>query len=87
MVRAVPVSPLAPGRFRSVLAPAHADAFDEVGARGSHELAGRVVWNVNSTASGGGVAEMLRSLTQYLDLFTRVIDTAEQQRRSAVPAA
>jgi len=28
-------------------------------------LAGRVVWNVNSTASGGGVAEMLSSLLGY----------------------
>ena len=28
-------------------------------------LAGRVVWNINSTASGGGVAEMLHSLLAY----------------------
>ncbi len=28
-------------------------------------LAGRVVWHVNSTAEGGGVAEMLRSLLAY----------------------
>lgn len=28
-------------------------------------LAGRVVWNINSTAVGGGVAEMLRSLLAY----------------------
>jgi trehalose synthase len=28
-------------------------------------LAGRVVWNVNSTARGGGVAEMLRPLLAY----------------------
>ena len=28
-------------------------------------LAGRVVWNVNSTARGGGVAEMLVSLLAY----------------------
>jgi trehalose synthase len=32
-------------------------------------LAGRVLWNVNSTATGGGVAEMLSSLIGYvLDL-------------------
>ena len=30
-----------------------------------HDLAGRTIWNVNSTASGGGVAEMLRSLIAY----------------------
>jgi trehalose synthase len=29
-------------------------------------LQGRVVWNVNSTASGGGVAEMLRVLVGYI---------------------
>jgi trehalose synthase len=29
-------------------------------------LAGRVVWNINSTAVGGGVAEMLRSLLAYV---------------------
>lgn len=28
-------------------------------------LAGRAVWNVNSTTVGGGVAEMLRSLLAY----------------------
>ena len=28
-------------------------------------LAGRVVWHVNSTARGGGVAEMLQSLLAY----------------------
>jgi trehalose synthase len=31
----------------------------------AQELAGRVFWNVNSTARGGGVAEMLRSLVAY----------------------
>ena len=29
-------------------------------------LAGHVIWNVNSTASGGGVAEMLRVLVGYV---------------------
>src|SRR5260221_7099952 len=41
-------------------------------------LAGRIVWNINSTAVGGGVAEMLRSLLAYargagLDARWRVI--------------
>ncbi len=31
----------------------------------SHDLSGRTVWNVNSTASGGGVAEMLQVLIGY----------------------
>jgi trehalose synthase len=29
-------------------------------------FAGRTVWNINSTATGGGVAEMLRSLVAYI---------------------
>ena len=33
--------------------------------RGAAILHGRVIWNVNSTASGGGVAELLRSLLGY----------------------
>ncbi len=36
-------------------------------------MQGRVFWNVNSTGSGGGVAEMLRSLLGYL--LTLGIDT------------
>lgn len=31
----------------------------------ARRLAGRTVWNVNSAAAGGGVAEMLRSLLRY----------------------
>jgi trehalose synthase len=33
--------------------------------RGREVLAGRVVWHINSTAKGGGVAEMLHSLLGY----------------------
>ena len=35
-------------------------------ARGRELLAGRTLWTVNSTAHGGGVAEMLRSLIGYV---------------------
>jgi trehalose synthase len=31
-----------------------------------HLLAGRTIWNVNSTATGGGVAEMLQALVGYV---------------------
>ena len=34
-------------------------------AQAREQLAGRVVWNVNSTAVGGGVAEMLGPLLSY----------------------
>jgi trehalose synthase len=32
-----------------------------------HRLAGRTIWNINSTAVGGGVAEMLQCLVGYID--------------------
>jgi trehalose synthase len=61
----VEISPMDPERFRSVLTP---DRFDEFqrGARDAREtLHGRVVWNVNSTARGGGVVELLRPQLAY----------------------
>jgi trehalose synthase len=64
-VREVQMAPLVPGRFRSVLGAEQAAEFDEAVGRAAAALAGRVVWNVNSTAAGGGVAEMLRSLIAY----------------------
>jgi trehalose synthase len=60
----VPISPVSPERYRPVVG----DRWDEVeGAigRAREVLAGRVIWHVNSTPRGGGVAEMLRSLLAY----------------------
>jgi trehalose synthase len=52
-------------RFASVLPPNRFEAFDG-GAREARELLdGRVVWNINSTAKGGGVVELLRPLVAY----------------------
>jgi trehalose synthase len=48
-----------------VLSAAQAEEFERTIERGRTLLAGRVVWNVNSTARGGGVAEMLASLLAY----------------------
>jgi trehalose synthase len=48
-----------------VLTADQADAFDHVLTEAGKAFAGRVVWNVNSTANGGGVAEMLHSLISY----------------------
>jgi trehalose synthase len=63
----VSVSPLAPDRFGDVLPAEAMEAFRRTIARGHELLAGRVFWNVNSTARGGGVAEMLRSLIGYVE--------------------
>ena len=60
------VTPLRPERFEEVLTPDALAEFQRTVAR-AHELLGsRTIWNVNSTAFGGGVAEMLRSLIGYV---------------------
>jgi trehalose synthase len=61
----VPVAPISPERIMSVLEPAQADEFQHTIERGRALLDSRVIWNVNSTARGGGVAEMLASLLAY----------------------
>jgi trehalose synthase len=61
----VPVGALNLERFGSVLAPADYERLLSIVQRGREAFAGRVVWNVNSTAQGGGVAEMLVSLLAY----------------------
>jgi trehalose synthase len=60
----VPVGAISPERFRGVLGEGYADVEDAVGTA-REVLAGRVIWHVNSTARGGGVAEMLNSLLAY----------------------
>ncbi|HYZ28458.1 MAG TPA: glycosyltransferase, partial [Thermoleophilaceae bacterium] len=57
--------PLPPERFGDVLTAEQTEAFERAIAVAGEMLTGRVVWNVNSTATGGGVAEMLRSLIPY----------------------
>ena len=61
----VPVGIFPTDRFESVLDPERYKAFEEGAERARVLFDGRVVWNVNSTPQGGGVAEMLRSLLAY----------------------
>jgi trehalose synthase len=61
----VPVGALSVERFGSVLPPADYERFLRTVQWGRENFDGRVVWNVNSTAQGGGVAEMLVSLLAY----------------------
>jgi trehalose synthase len=61
----VSVAPLRWERFRDVLTPEQVGELEATVARAQRLLAGRVVWSVNSTARGGGVAEMLVSLIAY----------------------
>jgi trehalose synthase len=60
----VPVAPLPPERFRELLGERYAE-LEEVIAQSQELFAGRAIWHVNSTARGGGVAELLQSLLAY----------------------
>ena len=61
----VPISPRSPEAFFDVLDEKQAEDFRAVLERAVKVFEGRRVWNVNSTARGGGVAEMLASLIAY----------------------
>jgi trehalose synthase len=61
----VEISPLRPERFQEVMQEEGYRAFGEAIRAAQEFLDGRIVWNVNSTARGGGVAEMLASLLAY----------------------
>ncbi len=61
----VEVEPLPLERLGRLLAPERARRLMETGERARDLLRGRTVWNVNATAQGGGVAEMLQTLVAY----------------------
>jgi trehalose synthase len=61
----VPIVAMAPERFAEVLSEREFEALTDLIFHASRELYGRVIWNVNSTAKGGGVAEMLKPLVGY----------------------
>ena len=61
----VRVGPISPDRLREVLDPADWKEFEQGVAQARDVLKGRAIWMVNSTAAGGGVAEMLRSFVAY----------------------
>ncbi|HVQ96513.1 MAG TPA: glycosyltransferase [Mycobacteriales bacterium] len=60
----VPPAPL--DDFLHVLTPQQVARFEAAAARARDVLAGRTVWNISSTETGGGVAEMLHSLLGYV---------------------
>lgn len=65
-MREVEVEAVALDRLTGLLNPDRGARMREVTARARAMLAGRVVWHVNSTARGGGVAEMLQTLLAYV---------------------
>lgn len=64
-MREVEIDALPLERFATLLAPERLRALQEGAAAARVLLAGRTVWNLNATAQGGGVAEMLQTLLAY----------------------
>jgi trehalose synthase len=64
-MREVELPPASLERFRTVLDDAQWAQLEDAAVRARRQFEGRVVWNVNSTARGGGVAELLGSLVPY----------------------
>ena len=61
----VPATPVDPARLQTYIGDERLDALAGAGEQLRQRLDGRAVWNVNSTATGGGVAEMLAQLVGY----------------------
>jgi trehalose synthase len=66
LVHAVEVPPEPVYRLESVIGARRLEHLTQEAGRVRAVLAGRTIWNVNSTAAGGGVAEMLQVLLGYV---------------------
>ena len=64
-VHDVDVAPMDTERLAPFLRPDRAKEFRMLAETGRRRFGGRTVWNVSSTAAGGGVAEMLHRLVRY----------------------
>ncbi|MGA8046831.1 MAG: glycosyltransferase [Dermatophilaceae bacterium] len=64
-MRNVPVEPLPLQRLVDILPPDQGRHLLEEAERARTEFGDRVIWHVNATAQGGGVAEMLQTLLAY----------------------
>ena len=64
-MRNVPVEPLSLQRLVDILPPDQGRHLLEEAERARAEFGDRVIWHVNATAQGGGVAEMLQTLLAY----------------------
>jgi len=64
-LREVHVEPKPPSRLADLVGTERAERFQSLARAASRRLSGRRVINVNSTANGGGVAEMLQTLLAY----------------------
>ena len=64
-VEEVRVNPVPLHRLAPLLTPERVERLETYVAVGQRLLEGRTIWNINSTARGGGVAEMLHTLVAY----------------------
>lgn len=62
----VPLSPKATALLEPSVRPTHLARFQALVKRSADRLDGRTLWHVNSTAEGGGVAELLHQVLGYL---------------------
>src|SRR4051794_6663209 len=82
-MREVPVAPKSTDGFGAVLTRRDYQHLEEAIDALRSSLAGRALWHINSTPTGGGVAEMLAALLPYLagagiDVRWLVIDGDEE---------
>ena len=66
VMQEIEIAPLEPGRLTALLSAERLSRFDSVTVGARNLLDGHTVWNVNATAQGGGVAEMLQTLLAYV---------------------
>lgn len=64
-VEEIAVTPGSIARFSTLLGADRMQKAEEAARATVHRLNNRTWWNINSTATGGGVAEMLPSLLAY----------------------
>jgi trehalose synthase len=62
----IEITGLSPGQFDQVIGPQCAAAFKSVLERARNRQGNHTLWHINSTAQGGGVAEMLQSILGYV---------------------
>ncbi|HEX5189216.1 MAG TPA: glycosyltransferase [Streptosporangiaceae bacterium] len=67
LVTPVPVAPRAVGQLTPVIGAERRDRLTEAAGQFRRQLRDRTLWNVSSTAVGGGVAEMLHVLLGYVE--------------------
>jgi len=65
LVQEVPIRPRPADAFTDVLGSERVEEARRLAQEVRRKLGGRTIWNVNSTAAGGGVAEMLHTLLAY----------------------